>query len=166
MSEASTLPAAKPKKKRERLMFRVERGRLEPADAYTAARLREKGLKIGDIVAIDITKPRSPGFWRLAHRLGTLCARNIEAFSNLDAHQVLKKVQCDAGIECDESRHEIPGVGVMISRVARSLSFESMDQASFYEVFRAMCRYVAATYWTTMTAEQIEEMAESMLEEA
>lgn len=46
-------------------------------------------------------------------------------------------------------------------RVPRSLSFDSMDQETFHEVLRAICKYVAKRYWPSMTPEQIQEMAEA-----
>lgn len=147
-------------------MFRVERGALVPADTYTWARLRERGYKIGDLLAADLTKPRSPGFWRLAHRIGTLCARNIEEFSGMDAHAVLKKLQFDANIECDVSETVIPGVGVMTHRTPRSLSFESMDEGEFRVVTRAFCRHIAQRYWPEMDEDAVAEMAENFVEEA
>ena len=59
--------------KRERILLRVERGALVPADAHSQQRLQEKGYRVGDILAAELIKPRHPGFWRLAHRIGTLC---------------------------------------------------------------------------------------------
>lgn len=147
-------------------MFRFEKGALVPADTYTVTRIRERGYKVNDLVTVEITKPRSPGFWRLAHRIGTLCSRNIEAFHGMDAHAVLKKLQLDGNIECDETRTEIPGLGVVIHRAARSLSFEAMDQGHFFEVSKAFCRHIAATYWPELTSEAVQEMAESFVEEA
>lgn len=154
------------RRRKERLMFRVERGALVPADTYTQARLREKGYRIGDLLAAELTKPRSPEFWRLAHRIGMLCVRNIEDFADMDAHQALKKIQFDGNIECDVSETVIPGVGVMVHRKPRSLSFESMDQGEFYLVARAMCRHIADRYWPDMNEDQVSEMAESFVEEA
>ena len=56
--------------KRERILLRVERGALVPADAHSQQRLRERGYRVGDVLAAELAKPRSPGFWRLAHRIG------------------------------------------------------------------------------------------------
>lgn len=154
------------KRSRERLMFRVERGALVPADTYTQSRLREKGYRVGDLLAAELTKPRSPGFWRLAHRIGTLCVRNIDEFAGMDAHQALKKLQFDGNIECDESETTIPGVGVMIHRKPRSLSFESLDEGEFRVVARAMCRHIAERYWPHLDEDAIAEMADSFVDDA
>ena len=147
--------------KRERILLRVERGALVPADAHSQQRLRERGYRVGDVLAAELVKPRSPGFWRLAHRIGTLCVESIEAFHGLNAHQAIKKIQADAGLECDVTHTDIPGLGVLVSKQPRSLSFESMEQGQFYEFTRAACMHIASTYWPHLTAEQVQEMADT-----
>ena len=147
--------------KRERILLRVERGALVPADAHSQQRLRERGYRVGDVLAAELAKPRSPGFWRLAHRIGTLCAQSIDAFNGLNAHQAIKKIQADAGLECDVTHTDIPGLGVLVSKQPRSLSFESMEQGQFYEFTRAACRHIASTYWPHLTAEAVQEMADT-----
>ena len=151
--------------KRERILLRVERGALVPADAHSQQRLREKGYRVGDVLAAELAKPRSPGFWRLAHRIGTLCVQNIEAFSGLSPHQAIKKMQFDTGLWCDITETEIPGLGVLVSKRPRSLAFESLDQGEFYELMKGLCRHIAETYWPHMTPEAVQEMAESFVEE-
>ena len=41
--------------KRERFLFRVDKGCLVPHDEHTQRRLREKGYKVGDVVSADLT---------------------------------------------------------------------------------------------------------------
>ena len=151
--------------KRERILLRVERGALVPADAHSQQRLREKGYRVGDILAAELIKPRHPGFWRLAHRIGALCAQNIDAFSSLSPHQAIKKLQFDTGLWCDITETEIPGLGVLLSKQPRSLAFESLDQGEFYELMKGLCGHIAATYWPHLSAEQVQEMAEAFVEE-
>lgn len=165
---------ARPKsRKPETLLLRVIKGALEPADGYTASRLRERGYAIGDNVLAILKKPRNPGFNRLAHRLGKLIANNIDDFTGLDGHQVLKRIQLEGGISCDEVLAfmdlEIMGQRQRVKlkqRQARSLSFESMDEGEFRETIRAMSEYIAREYWPALTPEQIEAMAEAMPEAA
>lgn len=151
--------------KRERLMFRVAKGALIPADAYTLNRLRERGYRIGDLLAGELAKPRNPNFWRLAHQLGEFCVSSIDDFTGLKAHGALKKIQIDGEIECEITHTEIPGIGVFVSKKPRSLSFESMEQGEFYEVMRSMSRHIADKYFPHMTAEAIAEMSGCMVEE-
>lgn len=153
------------RKRRERFAFLVEKGCLCPADNYTQNKLRDRGYAIGDLLFADLAKPRNPGFYRLAHRIGTLCARNIDAFAGMEAHSVLKRLQWEAGIGCDEMGVQVPGVGLAMVRIPRSLGYESMDQGEFKEVTRSFCRHIASNYWKDMTEDQIAEMAESMVDE-
>lgn len=153
-------------KKPERLLLTVAKGALTPADGYTAARLRARGFKVGDEVLAVLTKPRNPKFHRLVHQFGQVLVENIEAFSHLDGHQVLKRLQIEGDIACDQVPLVIPGVGPVTYRVPRSLSFESMDDGEFSEVFREFSRYISKHYWQGMTPEQIERMAGLMADAA
>lgn len=147
--------------KRERILLRVERGALVPADAHSQQRLRERGYRVGDVLAAELIKPRHPGFWRLAHRIGTLCVESIDAFQGLTAHQAIKKLQFDAGVGCDITETEIPGLGTLASKQPRSLAFESMEQGEFFELMKSLCRHIAETYWPHLSAEQVQEMADT-----
>lgn len=168
------MSAVQPKRRRpEKLLLRVIKGGLVPADGYTLGRLRNRGYKIGATVLAELTKPRNPGFHRLAHALGTLIAENIEEFAGMDAHAVLKRLQLEAGVACDEVLAfmdiELMGHKQRIKvnqRIPRSLSFASMEDGEFREVMRALSNYVAREYWPGLTAERIEAMAEAMPEAA
>lgn len=155
----------KHKRRRERLAFRVVKDSLTPADPSVTSRLREKGYKVGDLVFAELVKPRNPGFHRLVHRIGALCSQNIEQFSGMDAHTVLKRLQWEAGIGCEEIGVQVPGAGLAMMRWPMSLGYESMDEGEFREVAQGFCRHIAATYWKTLDADQIAEMAESMVQE-
>jgi hypothetical protein len=151
----------KRKPDREVLMMRVQKGALAPADSYTAQRLRDKGFHIGDLVGIEIRKIRNPGFHRLAHALGDFMVKNVETFENLNAHTALKRLQREDGVACDDFHSEVGGEKMLI-RVPRSLSFESMDDGEFHEVYGAMCRHVAKTYFEGLDEEQVVAMVEMM----
>lgn len=151
---------------RERLLFRVAKGCLVPADGYTLECLRERGYRVGDVLSADLRKPRSPGFWALAHKLGQLCADNIERFTGMVAHEVLKTMQDEGDIECDHLPFELPRFGSVVFRRPRSLSFDNMDQGTFHKVMKAFCRHISERYWPTMTPEQIADMSGCMVAEA
>ena len=157
--------SAPTKRRRERLALRVVKGSLVPADATTQSRMRERGYKVGDLVFAEITKPRNPKFHRLAHRIGALCAQNIDSFTGMAAHKVLKRLQWEANIGCEEIGVQVPGVGLAMMRWPLSLGFESMEEGEFHEVTRQFCRHIAATYWKTLNEDQIAEMVESMVDE-
>ena len=149
----------------ERLAMRVIKGALEPANRVSAESLRARHYSIGDIVFVEIRKPRNPGFHRLAHVFGGMVSDNIEGFEGMGHHQVLKRLQIEANIACDEIAVIFPGVGPCVYRIPQSLSFESMDEVRFREVFKGLCQHVAERYWPTLTGEQIEEMAETMVDQ-
>lgn len=153
------------KRKLESLMMRVVKGGFTPADAYTAGRLRERKYKIGDIVAIDARKPRNPGFHRLAHQIGAMVAANIEEFSGMGAHEVLKRLQLEARIGCDEIGYKLPGFGFVTQFIPRSLSFASMSEEEFRPIVRAFCEHIAREYWQNLSPEKVEEMAECFVVE-
>lgn len=153
------------KRKPEPVYFRVIQGGLVPADGYAQSQLRNKKLKIGDVVKVDIRKLRSLKFNRLVHRIGQLCAANIEAFSGLDAHTCIKRLQIEGRIACDEIGVMVPGYGMVIQFIPRSMSFDSMDQAEYHDCAKQICRLIAERYWKGLEPEQIAEMAESMVEE-
>lgn len=156
MNRSATIKRRKPK-----TLWRVGKGTLVPHDAYTLAQLRSKGYHIGDVLSAELRKPRNPGFHGLAHRLGEMIAANIEAFEGIEAHDVLKRLQIEGNIGCDEIALNFPGVGPCTYRVPRSLSFESMDQGEFSAVIAAMCAHVSRTYWPSLSPEKIEAMAEA-----
>lgn len=154
-----------PKRTREKFPLRVIKGGFAPADRATADRLNEKGYKVGDIVLAELTKIRNYKFHRLAHVFGRMVAENIESFQNLGAHQVLKRIQMEAGIECDEMGFMVPGFGMVVQKIPRSLNFASMDEGDFQVVVKGMCRWIAQNYWDGLTEDQILDMAQVMVDE-
>lgn len=149
------------KRRKPKTLFRVGKGALVPHDAYTVAQLRAKGYHIGDVLAAQLSKARNPRFHRLAHALGELIAANLEPFAGIDAHDVLKRLQIEGNVGCDEVALNFPGVGPCTYRVPRSLSFESMDEGEFKAVIATMCSYVSKTYWPSLSPEKIEAMADA-----
>ena len=140
-------------------------GALIAADGLSSSRLRAKKFRRDGIVFAELKQPRSPGFHRLAHMFGMLVADNIEAFEGMDCHSVLKRLQVESGQGCDEVAVILEGLPVMY-RIPRSLSFESMDEGEFHEVFGGLCKHVAKRYWPTCTPEEIADMARCMADAA
>ena len=155
----------KPKRKPERIYLRVIKGGLCPADSYAEGQLRAKKFKIGDIIKADIRKLRNPKFNRLVHRIGQLVAANIEAFSGLDAHTCIKRIQIEGKIACDEIGIMVPGYGMVIQFIPRSMSFDSMDEVEYHDCAKRICRLISDRYWLSLDPDQIEQMAGSMINE-
>lgn len=177
------------KRKPEPVYFRVIQGGLVPADGYAQTQLRNKKFKIGDVVRCDVRKLRNPKFNRLVHRIGQLCASNIEEFSGMDAHRVIKRLQLEGNIYCDEIAIkpysllivdsvlkavkpildlfglQLSEDGLLIVRIPVSLSFESLDEEEFHDAAKKICRLIAEKYWVDLSPEDIENMANIMVQE-
>lgn len=148
--------------RRERLMFRVDRGCLKPADGFCQKRLREKNFKVGDIVSAEVKKPREYWYHKHAHVFGELVAQNIPDFEGMGAHEALKRIQREGEIACEYLTYRDKDGNRLTLIYPRSLSYDEMDQAEFEQVFTAMCRHVAMQYWPGLTADQVADMAEMM----
>jgi len=83
----------------------------------------------------------------------------------MDAHKVLKRLQIEGNIECDEVAYRIPDYGMIVQKIPRSLSFASMDQDDFKDCFKAMCRHICDRYWPELGPDEIEQQAELMVQE-
>lgn len=153
------------RKQPERIMFRVEKGALVPASELAKLSLRQKGYKVGDFVSAELRQSRNPGFHRLAHGLGALLAENLDTFDGYDAHRVLKRLQWESGVGCEEMAVNVPNVGLMNVRIPLSLSFDSMDQGEFYGVYAGLCNHVRKTYWRDMPEDELENMAQMFTQE-
>lgn len=107
----------------------------------------------------------------------------------MDPHKVIKRLQLEGNIYCDEIAIKpysilmvdsilkavkpildlfglkISDDGLLIIRMPRSLSFESLDEAEFHDAAKQICRFLAEKYWHGLDAEQIESMADLMVQE-
>lgn len=151
--------------KANRIYLKVVKGALQPADDYARSQLRSRGYKTGDLLAAELKKPRNTKFNRLVHRIGQLVVQNIEAFSGLDAHRAIKRLQIEGKVACEEIGIMVANYGMVVQLIPRSLSFESLDEGEYQEAARGICRTISERYWPEMDPEQIEEMAELMVGE-
>jgi hypothetical protein len=130
---------------------------LAPADRATAevaSKWREGETRGG-----KLTKPRSIQFHRLAHAIGGLVAENLDDFHGMDAHRVIKRLQVESGVGCDEMAIRLGGQ-MAIHRMPKSLSFSTMAQDEFKEVMAGICHHLVNQYWPDTTVEEIEQMAQ------
>jgi hypothetical protein len=146
------------KSQRKRIMMRVIKGGLVPADNFGVEALRAKKLSVGQIVSVDVTVPRNPALWGLAHRLGTLVKENIESFEGMDSHKALKRLQREGMIECEEFSFFLKGHGMIPMMIPRSLAFDMMDDDEFSAVFDRLIEVVISNYWKSETPESIKLM--------
>ena len=149
----------------EKLPFRVEKGALVPASRWCADKMSERGYRIGDLIFAGITKPRNPEFNAFIHAgFARVIQQNIHDFRRLSAHNVLKKIQLEADIECDRMVLNLSD-GPIVYRTAKSLSFESMGEERFWALFKNMSLYIIEKYWQSATVEQIERLSDVMSNE-
>lgn len=149
---------------REKILLRVEKGALVPAHDAAREALRARGFKVGDVLLADLTKPRNAGFHRLAHAIGRLVSENVQAFDGMDGHAALKRLQSESGLQCDARMLDLPGFGVAMMVTPKSIAFDAMDEGEFRGLIRGLCRFIAQKYWQSCTPEEIERMAQAMVE--
>ena len=149
---------------RERILLRVEKGALVPAHEPAREALRARGFKVGDVLLADLAKPRNAGFHRLAHAIGRLVTENVQDFAGQDAHAALKRLQAESGLACDVQSLNLPGFGQCMVTIPRSISFDAMDEGEFRQLVQGLCRFIAQKYWASCTPEEIERMAQAMVE--
>ena len=152
------------KRRPERIALVVGKGCLRPADDLAKAKLRAKGFEIGELIFAEIRKVRNPRFHRLTHALGKMVADNIDAFEGMDPHAVLKRLQLECGIGCEEVAYKLHGMTV-VQRIPLSLSFESMEESEFRQAFSGMCHHLGKTYWHGLSEQQVADMVELMPKE-
>lgn len=178
-------------RKKLSVALQVVQGGFVPADALSRAILRQSGLGKGNTVIAELDVPRKPGFYRLAHRFGALCRDNISKFSRLPPHDVLKQLQLESGIGCDQATVRLGdiwdtlcaelgdqvgdealeafrqlGAGMeeveVPARIPKSLAFGEMSEGEFRSVFQGICGHVADRYWPTLRPDQIAKLAQAM----
>jgi hypothetical protein len=118
---------------------------LVPADTITQRWAADAPLDA--LMWATVKRPRSPKFHRAMHKVCDLLAEHCEAFEGLTGHSVLKRIQLEANIECEQIAYNVPKYGMVLQRVPRSLRFEDMGEEEFRTLSGLICDYVAATYW-------------------
>lgn len=179
-----------PRSKPIPVFMRAIKGGFVPADAYAEQQLRDKKFKIGDIVKVFVRKLRNGKFNRKVHRIGKLCVIHIDEFKHMDAHSVIKRLQLEGNIYCDEMaiKPSVAGMsipkqiismlepilnafglkltddGLLIVRYPQSLSYESMTQDEYEDAAKRICLYLSENYWHGLADWQIDELAENMVD--
>lgn len=165
--------ALKPKSTRKPVYFRVEKlirpgtgeevGALVPLFACDKNAMRQRGYAVGSELRAELKKRRNVKFHRLGHAIGELVRSQIDGFDATDAHDAFKQMQRECGASCEEIEIDLGPLGKAPVKVAKSISFDEMDEGEFRELVAAVCGHIARKYWPAMTAEQVEAMAELMV---
>lgn len=142
-------------KRKPTVQLRVVKGGFEPYDAATVDALRAKRFGIGDTVSAVLTKARNPQFNRLVHVFAKMLAANVADFEGMEPHAILKRLQWEGNIGCDEMGVIAPGLGATVVRIPQSLSFANMDEGEFSQTYEQFKRYALRMYLPGMTEAQM-----------
>lgn len=192
--------ARRQKKHKDRPVYFVVRTMVDPETGEMAGclvpsswadnqLLRERKLKTNDLIRATLHNPRNTKFHRLVHQLGTLVRENIDGFERMDSHAVIKQLQMDSGVYCQQKEVNAKPVvdavlsaatemlGVAAARMfhavlpdietveiaaPKSIAYDCMDESDFRQFWEGICQHIIDRYWPTLTEEQITEMAELM----
>lgn len=162
----------------------VSEGGFTVADEQARTVCRHARLRRNEVVSAHIHRGGNPKLNRLAHRFGQLCRDHLPGFEGLDAHTSLKKLMAESGVGCEHLSVEGSQIAAAMERALgerygesgvelaqalipylqgtqvtaacpRSLSFASMDEAEFRDVFTGLAQYLASHYWPHMTPDEI-----------
>lgn len=118
---------------------------LRPADTYTKGWALEQSED--SLLWVTTHKPRSPKFHRAVHALCTVLSDNVDKFSGMQSHNVLKTLQLEAQLYCDAMALDVPGYGRVMHLIPQSISFDAMDEAEFRPFIDRLADHVRETYW-------------------
>lgn len=162
-----TRPAPSPRPRASKPIYgriRKKAGRvwIDLADAAAYSMVDERNYADGDLIRLEITKPRDYGQLKRAHKIGTLARTQLPGFEALDSHEAVKKLQVDSGMCCDVTRTDLCalglGYGVLESRQAKTIAFDKMDEAEFQALVKGICLHIHEKYWPAMHPLAIEQM--------
>lgn len=137
-------------------------GALVPSHPIDQRLLRERKYHVGTELRAELKRPRNPRFNRLVHALGALASDQIDAFSGLDAHAAIKRLQRESGLCCEEMELDLGPLGKLAVKVPQSIAFDEMDETQFHELFRGISRHLAMTYWPGLSEDDVAQQAELM----
>lgn len=134
-------------------VFRKELGGLRPLDAAAATILAK--YKLGDMVAVDVVKPRCIGHHRLYWSLCQKVAENMPG--DFDAEVVSDVIKVRTGhVTCVRTK-----AGEMF--LPKSISFAAMDQLAFNDFFDRAIRVVVSDILPGVNSDDLRAEVENML---
>lgn len=135
-----------------------EVGALVPRYQCDLKEMRARKYCVGTELRVELKKPRNPKFHRLAHALGQLAVDHIEGFESLSAHDALKRLQRECGVQCESQELDLGPLGKVPVSVPRSIAFDELDEGEFGELFAGVVLHIRKAYWPTLSEEAIEEL--------
>jgi len=155
-----------------------EVGALVPAHPIDQRLLKERRFNVGREIRAELKQSRNPAFHRLVHAVGGLLVDHVDGFDTLTSHDAIKRIQTESGVFCEVVDVDaaplasaflaaceklfgeggrrllatvLPQVRTVQYRVARSISFDEMDEGEFSELFRGITDYIDKHYMPGLT---------------
>lgn len=117
---------------------------LTPEDEQAAKTLR--GIKPGEVIAVEVTRPRNIQHHRLYWAMVSKIASAIDA----DPENVSDVLKLKTGhfvtVQTKSGPVQLP----------RSISFAAMDQAGFKDFFERCCRVISTEWLPHMSAKEVQ----------
>lgn len=132
-------------------------GCLVPYSKGDQREMHDRKYRVGDTLRAELRKPRNVRFHRLTHALGALLVDQVAWFEGTTAHDALKRVQRECGVFCETQEIDIPALGKLQVKVAKSIAFDSMDEGDFQQFWSAVCEHVREHYFAGMDEHGLEE---------
>lgn len=137
-----------------KFLARKDLGHLTPVDAAGEEALRK--LRFGDVVTVEVKKPRNGKHHRLYWALIGIVFDNQDRYETTE--QLHNALKIAAGIY---TPLEMPG-GV-VHKVPGSISFESMDQTAFSQFYDRVCDLIAQHFLPGVSVEDLKAEVEQMI---
>lgn len=124
---------------------------LQPEDDRASMSLR--GVKVGEVVAVEVSRPRNLQHHRLYWAMVSKIAESIDVEPENISDVLKLRTGHFVVVQTKSGPVHLP----------RSISFAKMDQSQFREFFERCCRVITAEWLPHMTATQVQTEVLEML---
>lgn len=137
-----------------KFLARKDLGHLTPVDQAGEDYLRK--LKFGDVVAVEVKKPRNVKFHRLYWQLVSTVFENQERYETPE--QLHSALKIAAGIY-----DPLPMPNGVIHKIPGSIAFDKMDDTEFSAFFDRVCDLIAQHFLPGITVAALKHEIEVMI---
>lgn len=133
-------------------------GALVPSTASDKAEMRARKFHVGDILRMELRKPRNPKFHRLVMKMCSLIVANSDVPHHNAALKILK-------LKTGLTEELIDGSTGKVFYLLGSIAFDNCEEGEFQKWSKEAARVMARDYFPTWTPAQVLEAAELMPDE-
>lgn len=130
---------------------------LWPADTFTREWIASQAPDT--LHWVTAHKPRSPQYFRAIHKLCVFLGHHVEKFSRINAHAILKRLQLESTLYCDETFLTIKGFGEVRHLIPQSIGFDNMDESEFRAFFDALSDHIREVHWPEFSFDLLDKQA-------